>query len=92
MQSVIYADCHKQALNAQWHYAECIYVQSHYAECCGSIFEITCSELGTVALWTLSITKFALVEGVGLKSCNPLSLNNLTCLGLYYKTYLGCSC
>ncbi len=32
MLSVIYAECHMQALYAEWHYAECRYAECRYAE------------------------------------------------------------
>jgi hypothetical protein len=34
--SVIYAECHIQALNAECHYAECRYAECRYAECRGA--------------------------------------------------------
>jgi hypothetical protein len=42
MQSVIYAECRKQAHYAECHYAECYYAECHYAEChydefCGAL-------------------------------------------------------
>ena len=34
MLSVIYAKCHLQALDVEYHYAECHYAECCYAECC----------------------------------------------------------
>ncbi len=37
MPSVIYAECHIQALFAEFHYAECRYAECHFAECRGAL-------------------------------------------------------
>ncbi len=41
MLSVLYAECHKQALNAVCDYAECHYAECHYAECRGATYTST---------------------------------------------------
>jgi len=33
MLNVIPTECHKQALYAEWHDAECRYAECHYAKC-----------------------------------------------------------
>ncbi len=33
MMGIIYAQCHKQTYNVEYHYAECHYAKSRYAEC-----------------------------------------------------------
>ncbi len=35
--SISYAECHIQALNAEFHYTECHYSDCHYAECHGAL-------------------------------------------------------
>jgi len=37
MQSVIYTECHLQALQAECQYVDCHYAQCHYVECHGAI-------------------------------------------------------
>jgi hypothetical protein len=32
MPSVIYAECHIQALNAECHYGECLFAEYHFAD------------------------------------------------------------
>jgi hypothetical protein len=40
MLTVAYAECHKLALNAEWHCAEYHYSECCYTECCDAILYI----------------------------------------------------
>jgi hypothetical protein len=49
MLSLIYAECHTQALYTDCHYAECLYAECryaecHYAECRGAFTLIDCPD------------------------------------------------
>ncbi len=35
--NVIYDECQKSTLYAEYHYAECRYAECHYAECSGTV-------------------------------------------------------
>jgi hypothetical protein len=50
MLSVIYAECHIQALYAGCHYAECRYAECRYTVCSGAVFRAMLRSFTLLAL------------------------------------------